>query len=537
MYSQMQARYPHATHPTHPTQRTPPRTHSQQSQQSQSSQSRQSPRSRSNTPVSFAPWSCCSLCLSCCVPQASRPLRSGSQGWERIFHVDQARGGLVSEFFWHSGTKSFAVQAPSGERVLRERRDDGSAAAFAQKLETVRQRACGSLNAKSTWWAYTEPGGRRAYYVCEATLAVRRTVPAEGVKGSCEDPDFAAHCQQKRRCVRSVEEPADKRRRCLPSSAQSTQRNQPRQTLAVVDTNVLLQQLNLLGSFASAAPGASCPVVLVIPQVVRTELTGLSHSDDSERRAAALAAIAWLEQRRAAPWLRSQQPHEAAVLRERSPGRCPDDSILSCCIFFAASGSRTALVSHDSVLAIKAKAHGIQCLGLQDLHKPPAAQTRSPVSRTPQAPLLAVVDTPTLLRDSELVSLSTLAAQNALAIVVPWATLAALDASKTGKDDEGIAVRRAVAFLRANQGSGWLRVQRTDEVPQSASGRGAQHTRGILGCCRFWRETAPHKQIALLTTEPRLAEAAAGQGVATCTAAALASEGLASLGAAASRSR
>ena len=86
--------------------------------------------------------------------------------------------------------------------------------------------------------------------------------------------------------MRSVEEPADKGRRCLPSSAQSTQRNQPRQTLAVVDTNVLLQQLNLLGSLASAAPAASCPVVLVIPQVVRTELTGLSHSDDSERRAA-----------------------------------------------------------------------------------------------------------------------------------------------------------------------------------------------------------------------------------------------------------
>ncbi|KAI6047417.1 PIN domain-containing protein [Pisolithus marmoratus] len=138
-------------------------------------------------------------------------------------------------------------------------------------------------------------------------------------------------------------------------------------TIIVVDTNVLLEFLDVLQTFVSEIERHGLPVLLIIPGVVIYELDSQKNRD----------GLSWFA-RRASTWLLSKVKERRTVKgqaleetckasrnwKKKEPGeelgmdRTNDSLILDCCQYFFRRG-RTFLCSKDKILAVEAESAGI----------------------------------------------------------------------------------------------------------------------------------------------------------------------------------
>ncbi|KAJ7507935.1 PIN domain-containing protein [Mycena galericulata] len=140
-------------------------------------------------------------------------------------------------------------------------------------------------------------------------------------------------------------------------------------TCIVVDTNILLQHLNLLQQFTRDVERAALPILVIIPGAVLNELDGQKKSD----------RLGWFA-RRASEWLLTKVKERKSVRgqtnsetcrpsgnwRIRQPGepfgeRGNDELILDCCIHFQ-NRFRTVLCSADRNLCIESESQGIRSI-------------------------------------------------------------------------------------------------------------------------------------------------------------------------------
>ena len=256
--------------------------------------------------------------------------------WEQFFHKN-AEDGSIARYFRHSGTRDFALDAPLGGDVP-HRYEEPNGPAFAAKLAFVRKLCSGSIVLSSKWWRHArgDTSSEEAYYCHSETCACTLEPPPEGVRGDKVDPDFEQNIATIRKGAKFLiaRAPADEG---MPPERPMEQLPPnvavPRSTAAIVDTNILLKEL---GALRHLFEGQKHSVTLVVPQIVRVELQGLCHRAEGGTDLRARQALGWLEQHRAARWLRSQRQHEVTPLHEASAGQCADDLILSCALYYFA---------------------------------------------------------------------------------------------------------------------------------------------------------------------------------------------------------
>ncbi|KAI6003749.1 PIN domain-containing protein [Pisolithus albus] len=138
-------------------------------------------------------------------------------------------------------------------------------------------------------------------------------------------------------------------------------------TIIVVDTNILLEFLDVLQTFVSEIEQQALPVLLIIPGVVIYELDSQKNRD----------GLSWFA-RRASTWLLGKVKERRTVKgqaleetckasrnwKKREPGeelgmeRTNDSLILDCCQYFSRQ-RRTFLCSKDKILAVEAESAGI----------------------------------------------------------------------------------------------------------------------------------------------------------------------------------
>ncbi|KIO12699.1 hypothetical protein M404DRAFT_959495 [Pisolithus tinctorius Marx 270] len=138
-------------------------------------------------------------------------------------------------------------------------------------------------------------------------------------------------------------------------------------TIIVIDTNILLEFLDVLQTFVLDIEQQKLPVLLIIPGVVIYELDSLKNRD----------GLSWFA-RRASTWLLSKVKERRTVKgqalgetckasrnwKKREPGeelcteRTNDSLILDCCQYFCHQ-RRTFLCSKDKILAVEAESTGI----------------------------------------------------------------------------------------------------------------------------------------------------------------------------------
>ncbi|KAI6130427.1 PIN domain-containing protein [Pisolithus croceorrhizus] len=141
-------------------------------------------------------------------------------------------------------------------------------------------------------------------------------------------------------------------------------------TIIVVDTNILLEFLDVLQTFVSEIEQRGLPVVLIIPGVVIYELDSQKNRD----------GLSWFA-RRASTWLLRKVKERRSVKgqaleetckasrnwKKREPGedlgmeRTNDSLILDCCQYFFRQ-RRTFLCSRDKILAVEAESVGISTI-------------------------------------------------------------------------------------------------------------------------------------------------------------------------------
>lgn len=141
-------------------------------------------------------------------------------------------------------------------------------------------------------------------------------------------------------------------------------------TIIVVDTNILLEFLDVLQTFVSEIEQQGLPVLLIIPGVVIYELDSQKNRD----------GLSWFA-RRASTWLlrkvkerrtvKGQALEETCKVsgnwKKREPDeehgmeRTNDSLILDCCQYFFRQ-RRTFLCSKDKILAVEAESAGISTI-------------------------------------------------------------------------------------------------------------------------------------------------------------------------------
>lgn len=141
-------------------------------------------------------------------------------------------------------------------------------------------------------------------------------------------------------------------------------------TIIVVDTNILLEFLDVLQTFVSEIEQQGLPVLLIIPGVVIYELDSQKNRD----------GLSWFA-RRASTWLLRKVKERRTVKgqaleetckasgnwKKREPGeehgmeRTNDSLILDCCQYFFRQ-RRTFLCSKDKILAVEAESAGISTI-------------------------------------------------------------------------------------------------------------------------------------------------------------------------------
>ncbi|KAF9226571.1 hypothetical protein BS17DRAFT_794064 [Gyrodon lividus] len=140
-------------------------------------------------------------------------------------------------------------------------------------------------------------------------------------------------------------------------------------TIIVLDTNILLEFLDIVQMFVSEVEQQQLPVLLIIPGAVIYELDGQKNRN----------GLSWFA-RRASTWLLKRVKEKRSVKgqaldetckpsgnwKKREPGtefgteRTNDSLILDCCqYFFRVRQRRTFLCSKDKILAVEAESIGI----------------------------------------------------------------------------------------------------------------------------------------------------------------------------------
>ncbi|KAH7914223.1 PIN domain-containing protein [Hygrophoropsis aurantiaca] len=143
-------------------------------------------------------------------------------------------------------------------------------------------------------------------------------------------------------------------------------------TIVVLDTNILLEFLDVIQTFVDEIEAQNLPVFIIIPGAVIYELDGQKNRD----------GLAWFA-RRASTWLLKKVKERKSVKgqtlnetckpsgnwKKREPGtefgteRTNDALILDCCAHFLRFRRlRTFLCSKDKILGVEAESAGVPCI-------------------------------------------------------------------------------------------------------------------------------------------------------------------------------
>ena len=131
----------------------------------------------------------------------------------------------------------------------------------------------------------------------------------------------------------------------------------------ILDTNILLEDSNLISTLKSKRKVNSKPPIIVIPFVVLNELDGLKIDIDrpvSKKARAAIHKLHDLSKNKDSQYL-PQNGFDADKARNLFQGDNNDDEILKCCLYIKQKYKRATveLVTRDINLKNKAYAHGV----------------------------------------------------------------------------------------------------------------------------------------------------------------------------------
>ena len=130
-------------------------------------------------------------------------------------------------------------------------------------------------------------------------------------------------------------------------------------TIAVVDTNFVIAQGDLLQEFIARTTGLA--VTVLIPWMVLVELDRLKTSDKADVAARSRRATHWILHALESHSIRGQRRDE--IIETDRKG---DDSILDCCRFFReVERAQCALLSGDTNLCAKARVHDVPSVKIE----------------------------------------------------------------------------------------------------------------------------------------------------------------------------
>ncbi|KAI0939206.1 hypothetical protein AcV5_000689 [Taiwanofungus camphoratus] len=128
----------------------------------------------------------------------------------------------------------------------------------------------------------------------------------------------------------------------------------------VVDTNVLIDHINVVTRFIEDIEALTLPVVIVVPNVVISELDGLKQRE--ELKWFARTATTWiLDRMKERKFVKVQAREETCNTRPNDISRKNDLSIYDCALFFRRKGY-VVVLSGDKNLCIECEKDGITTL-------------------------------------------------------------------------------------------------------------------------------------------------------------------------------
>ncbi|KAI0081709.1 hypothetical protein K474DRAFT_1768312 [Panus rudis PR-1116 ss-1] len=123
----------------------------------------------------------------------------------------------------------------------------------------------------------------------------------------------------------------------------------------VVDTNALIDQYPALDAFMDDVETNSIPAVVIVPEIVLTELDGLKNRDGVKWFARQASTVLWKHMRKAA---KLQTRSESTGFKSLNGTMRNDMAIYDCCLFFRTKGS-VVLLSSDVNLCLYCQNDGI----------------------------------------------------------------------------------------------------------------------------------------------------------------------------------